>query len=132
MTPPPTPTVTRRAPGPSTQRIWSSTELQLLDAHNAERRQAGRRPLVPTNALGRLAGRRCTESIQEWKPGGADVHDGFPQALKESGIAYTYAGENAAYGQPTVASVFGAGWSRRAIARTSSSVAMTRPGWRPA
>jgi uncharacterized protein YkwD len=82
--------------------IWTQTELNLLALHNAARDNAGKRPLAPTNKMGRVADRRCQEITRNFS------HTGWLDAFHDFGVRGSYFAENIARGYTSTNSVFGA------------------------
>ena len=82
--------------------IWSQTELDLLALHNAARDSAGKRPLAPTNKMGRVADRRCEEITRSFS------HNGWQDAFQDFGVRARYIAENIARGYSTINSVHAA------------------------
>ncbi|HEX5939324.1 MAG TPA: CAP domain-containing protein [Dehalococcoidia bacterium] len=87
--------------------VWNSKEKQVLNLHNQERARHGLAPLSKTTALGRAAGKRCTEITSRFshtRPNGKS----WSTVLAEFGISYSVAGENIAYGYSSPSSVHSA------------------------
>ncbi|MDR3636433.1 MAG: CAP domain-containing protein [Isosphaeraceae bacterium] len=86
-------------------------ELQLVAAHNKLRAREGLPPLEPSPELTAAAMRHARDmaSHQRMRHRGSDGTTPF-QRMSQEGYDFRLAGENVAYGQPTVDAVMDAWW----------------------